>query len=52
MGTPVRREGGTTRDPGLFRPVLTFLYIVGLGSVAYFLASGAAYYLTPIEEHA
>ena len=36
----------------MFRFVLSLLYVVGLGSVAWFLASGAAYYLTPIEERA
>jgi len=52
VATSVRGAGGTARDRGLFRFVLALLYVVGLGSVAYFLATGAAYYLTPIQERA
>ena len=52
MATTVRRDGGTTREPAMFRFVLSVLYVAGLGSVAYFLAEGAAYYLTPLDERA
>jgi hypothetical protein len=35
-----------------FRILLVLLYVAGLGSVAYFLAAGAFYYLTPVQERA
>ena len=43
-----------TRRPSraLARSVLALLYVVGLGGVGYFLASGASYYLTPLAERA
>jgi hypothetical protein len=44
---PTRRPSRT-----LARSVLGLSYAVGLGAVAYFLASGASYYLTPVAERA
>jgi hypothetical protein len=35
-----------------FRVALATLYVAGLGSLLYFLAAGAAYYLTPLAERA
>ena len=35
-----------------FRIVLLFLYVAGLGAIVYYLAAGASYYLTPVEERA
>jgi hypothetical protein len=35
-----------------FRVALATLYVPGLGSLLYFLAAGAAYYLTPLAERA
>jgi hypothetical protein len=41
------------RGPGLpFRAVLTLLYVAGLGTVLWFAAEGASYYLTPLGQRA
>ena len=50
MSTTAR--AGTIHRPVVFRVVLALLYAAGLGAVFYFLAIGAAYYLTPVEERA
>jgi hypothetical protein len=52
VSTTARREGGAARGPAPFRVVLALLYVAGLGACAYFLAAGASYYLTPLEERA
>jgi hypothetical protein len=52
VATTARREGGKAENTGIFRIILILLYVAGLGAVAYFLATGAVYYLTPLEERA
>ena len=48
----MRREAGKTRRPVLFRFLLVALYGAGLGICVYFLAEGASYYLTPVQQRA
>jgi len=45
-------RAGALRRPAGFRVVLSLFYAAGLGACAYFVVSGASYYLTPIEERA
>ena len=41
-----------TREHSPFRALLAVLYVAGLGTVAWLLASGASYYLTPVGQRA